>query len=237
MAALQALILFLWSTPGKSKRSAAWTLSGVIVRIAQRAEYHHDGVQLGLSPFEAELRRRIWSQIFVQDTTFAMVSGLVPSLMPVNWDIKEPPTPRDGPTEMAFCLVLHRLYKISSESVDIAGLDGIMLKQQGTKQATLAKFQLAVMELDFFIREIEERYVDPRAGNAHFAAMTLSPSLVKKLSVMVLNSSIEHADPSIFRTLLTTLEHTCELYEQMAACRFEWAMKLSFRYHLLATFV
>lgn len=253
MAALQALILFLWSMAGKSDRSAAWMLSGVIVRVAQRAGYHRDGEQLGLGPFETEMRRRIWWQIFVQDSTFSMASDLAPSLMPANWDTKEPrnfndadlypnctelAAPKDGPTEMAFCLVLYRLYKLSAEIANIPGLDSVVLTQQTTtQQAARTQLRLAVAEMDRNVKEVEDKYVDPRAGNAHVAAKTLRPALLKKLAGMVPPDGSEQDDLSMIRTLLTTLEHACESYQQMAACRFEWAMKLTFRSDLLAALV
>lgn len=245
MAALQALILYLWSIPGKHDRSRAWVLSGVVVRIAQKAGYHRDGEQLNLSPFETEMRRRIWWQIFVQDSTYAMASGFGPSLMPSNWDTKEPLnlndadlypsrtepfTAREGPTEMAFCIILHRMYKLSTKIVGISELGEALLKQNGK---ALDQFRHAVSEMDADVRTLEERYIDPEAGNAHQAALTMRPMLLSKLSGMV----SDDAEDSVFRTLLATLEHECECYDQMVVYRFEWAMKLHFQPDLLAAFV
>ncbi|KND86384.1 putative transcriptional regulatory protein [Tolypocladium ophioglossoides CBS 100239] len=262
MAALQALILFLWSLQGRFDRYRAWIISGIILRIAQKAGYHRDGKLLNLSPFETEMRRRIWWQIFVQDSTHAMASGLSPSLLPVNWDTKEPQNlndadlflnstepvhPRQGPTEMAFCLVLHRVYKLTAETTNFAGgtltLGEAILGQTPDGkdtadgiQTTLSKFRDATDELDRAIRDLEERYVNPEAGNAHVAALTIRPMLMKKLDGMVpiqgrpgFGSEISIPEDNIFRTLLASLEHGCEAYEQMAAYRFEWSIKPHFR--------
>ncbi|KAH7123178.1 fungal-specific transcription factor domain-containing protein [Dactylonectria macrodidyma] len=269
MAVLQALILFLWSLQGRHDRYRAWIISGVIVRIAQKAGYHRDGEFLNLKPFETEMRRRIWWQIVVLDSTLAMASGLSPSLLPMNWDTKEPLNlndadlfpnsteplyQRQGPTEMAFCLILHRVYKLSIAAASPAGEmpslgEPISRQASGGKsiadgvQATLAKASGAAAELDRAVRELEEKYVDPKAGNAHVAALGLRPMLIKKLDGMAPcperpGSGLEtsSAEENVFRTLVASLEHGCEAYEQMAACKFEWSMKLHFRLDMFAAF-
>lgn len=96
-----------------------WTLSGVAMRIAQRIGIHRDGSACGLSPFETEIRRRVWFQLRIFDAVSAQSCGVAasPNLPssdarpPVNVNdsdldplMKDPPRDKDGATEMIFCL-------------------------------------------------------------------------------------------------------------------------------------
>ncbi|KAK4071558.1 transcriptional regulator family: Fungal Specific TF [Purpureocillium lilacinum] len=163
MAVLQALVLFLWSLAGRFDRYRAWMLSGIVVQIAQKAGYHRDGELISLSPFEAEMRRRIWWQIIVQDSTHAIASGLNSSMLPANWDTKEPQNlndadlishateparSHDGPTEMAFCLILHRVYKFMTEAGGYAGgmsaLGEAILEQTSDRNTNANRIQAAI---------------------------------------------------------------------------------------------
>jgi hypothetical protein len=97
-----------------------WTLSGVAFRIAQRIGLHRDDGTGALTPFERELRRRLWRQLMILDHTSCELAGSSPNytiLLP-SWDAQLPlnvndsdldpdmaelPTEREGVTEMIFC--------------------------------------------------------------------------------------------------------------------------------------
>ena len=51
---------------------------------------HRDGELLGLKPFETEMRRRLWWQIIMLDSKYAILSGLSHTLLPRGWDTREP---------------------------------------------------------------------------------------------------------------------------------------------------
>ncbi|AEO67053.1 uncharacterized protein THITE_2115813 [Thermothielavioides terrestris NRRL 8126] len=81
---------------------------------------HRDGSQSGLSPFEAEQRRRLWWQIVIFDKRIAEITGstvtalsscVADTRMPLNINdadlnvhAKGQPGAYAGPTEMVFCL-------------------------------------------------------------------------------------------------------------------------------------
>jgi Fungal specific transcription factor domain len=64
---LQAAVLYLLSSrlDGDSRR--IWAESAILIRAAQSQKLHRDGQQLGLSPFECEIRRRLWWHICILD--------------------------------------------------------------------------------------------------------------------------------------------------------------------------
>ncbi|SPO06952.1 uncharacterized protein DNG_09646 [Cephalotrichum gorgonifer] len=118
---LQALVLYLVSLQGRRDKHAAWILSGVCVRIAQKMGLHRDGESLNLAPFETEMRRRLWWNLVMHDSALALMSGLSYSVISLHWTTKmprnlndaelfpgqtEPIQDREGPTEMGFSLLM-----------------------------------------------------------------------------------------------------------------------------------
>ncbi len=76
LVVLQALVLHLLSVQDIYEPRAVWSLTGVAVRIAQGMGLERDGVFLGLSPFETEMRRRIWWLLKTHDYRTAELCGL-----------------------------------------------------------------------------------------------------------------------------------------------------------------
>lgn len=76
LVVLQALILHLHSVRDVYEPRAVWSLTGVAVRIAQGMGLERDGVVLGLPPFEAEMRRRVWWLLKTHDFRTAELCGL-----------------------------------------------------------------------------------------------------------------------------------------------------------------
>jgi len=60
---LQAFTLFLISARRHDDSRFVWTMTGLATRIANALGIHRDGAQFGLSPFETEMRRRLWWQV------------------------------------------------------------------------------------------------------------------------------------------------------------------------------
>ncbi|KAF5021221.1 hypothetical protein F66182_6740 [Fusarium sp. NRRL 66182] len=208
MVALQALLLYLFSLQNRYDRHAAWILSGMVVRIAQKMGYHRDGDYLGLNAFETEMRRRMWWQIIMQDAKNALVSGLSHSLLPSSWDTKmpqnvndadlfpgsvEPLQAREGPTEMAFVLVGYQVAKflVSAESLHgTPGLEAAIMgddfeDQDPTTYPTVDKYRELVDILEDNLKEVEVRYIDPTAGPIHLAALSVRPMIISKMREML----------------------------------------------------
>lgn len=104
---------------GYSDPHTIWILSGVALRISQRIGIHRDGSAFGLSAFETEMRRRIWFQLIIIDSTSAQFCGVATSPFVATGDTQpptnandsdldprmtEPPSEKTGATEMIFCL-------------------------------------------------------------------------------------------------------------------------------------
>ena len=80
---IETLVLHLNSEFTKCRDSevAIWVLAGMIVRLAMRMGYHRDPKHFpNLTPFQGEIRRRVWTFVRQSDTLFSFQMGL-PSMI------------------------------------------------------------------------------------------------------------------------------------------------------------
>jgi hypothetical protein len=237
---------------GRLDRHGAWILNGVVLRIAQKMGLHRDGEFLGLSPFESEMRRRVWWQILLLDTISALTSGLGQSLLPRVWDAKKPlniddtdlfPSmstlqPKDGPTDMVFVLI-H--YDVGTMMIDFPSLDYLFFKQEtGTVDDLLpADVQLArkrVEQLEDSLNEILSKCCDPAMGPIHQLAMGFKPALMSKVREFIeapLDPLDVGAPPSprdrLFRMTVASTEHELSMYRAAEnPGHFMWYLKAHF---------
>lgn len=120
LVVLQSFVLFLTCVRRFDDSRYAWTLTGLVIRMAQALGVHRDGQVFGLSPFETEMRRRLWWQICNLDMRASEDHGSDPSIVEQTFDTKfplnindddifpgmtEPPEEKEGRTEMLFDLI------------------------------------------------------------------------------------------------------------------------------------
>ncbi|KAI8956681.1 fungal-specific transcription factor domain-containing protein [Daldinia sp. FL1419] len=236
LVVLQALVLYLFSLPGHYDRHAAWILNGVTVRIAQKMGLHRDGEFLGLSPFETEMRRRIWWQIILLDAMYALMSGLGHSLLPRSWDTKPPlnlndsdlyPTmttlqPKNSPTDMIFRLVCCELAATMVDTPELHTV--IMQNEMGIDNPEPEKVERAnkrIDELDRTLTEILTKYSDPLMGPVHVLATETRSIMIDKLRELVCplrnqpewGTEILTPKDNLFKLSLTAGEQNLRMYQ------------------------
>ena len=85
---LQAFVLFLMLLRRNDDARKIWTLTGLVVRIAQSLGVHRDGSHFGLAPFEIEMRRRLWWQVCILDARASEDHGCDPTIVEAQFDTK-----------------------------------------------------------------------------------------------------------------------------------------------------
>lgn len=113
-----------------------WSVIAVIIRLAMRQGYHRDSRHFpGLSPFQGEMRRRVWAWLRMADVMFSFqlaLPGMIKSLdcdteLPRNLsdeqlyeDMKElpPARPDDESTTMLYMVTKTRLCIIFGEAIE-----------------------------------------------------------------------------------------------------------------------
>lgn len=240
------------------------------MRIAQKMGYHRDGSQLNLTPFETEMRRRIWWHIIMLDAKCAMISGLNQTWMAGVWDTKKPlnlndadlypgsteaVVERDGPTEMAFVMVIMEIFRFKIEtdgSNESRAFEAAIMGQtldesadpENNTKAIFEKFRKKAAELEERLLDIEKNMVDVRAGNAHTAAIAIRPMLTNRLAEMLVpmeeqpewGTEIFGPKDNFFKVLLMMMEHKTEAHEKMVAAGFQWFMRAHFQLDVFAVF-
>ncbi|KAI0976724.1 fungal-specific transcription factor domain-containing protein [Xylaria arbuscula] len=119
---LQALTLYACCMRSHNGSRASWVLLGLPIRLAQALDMHKDGdgtTASRFTPFEAEMRRRLWWQLIVLDIRAAedrgsntvIARGSYDTHLPHNIDDAEfgpdttvPLQSRPGPSDMTFGL-------------------------------------------------------------------------------------------------------------------------------------
>ncbi|KIW91956.1 uncharacterized protein Z519_06938 [Cladophialophora bantiana CBS 173.52] len=118
---LQALAIYLSALRVHNCGKGIWILDGLAIRVAHALGLHRDGKGLGLSPFQSEIRRRLWWHLLSRDIRAGEDYGLenTSSLLltsdvglPANIDdtdispvMQQPPEPKVGWTAMTFSLI------------------------------------------------------------------------------------------------------------------------------------
>ncbi|MCJ1383827.1 hypothetical protein MMC17_006941 [Xylographa soralifera] len=120
MATLQALVIYLVSLRMTDMSRRTWTMAGLAVRIARAMGLHHESP--GRTPFETEMRRRLWHQICFLDSLAAIDRGTEVMISTGTFDTPLPNNVNDvefdesssvieshvtGLTDMAFALLAY----------------------------------------------------------------------------------------------------------------------------------
>ena len=164
---IETLILHLHADYSQCKEGdiSIWVLVGMIARLAMRMGYHRDSkVFPTITPFEGEMRRRVWTFVRMADLLFSFQVAL-PSLIrdtesdteiPRNLydedfdeDCKElpPSRPNNEPTPIAYLATKARLTQ---------GFSSVLERTQSVKSPSYE----TVMEVDSELRRAREMVPD-----------------------------------------------------------------------------
>ncbi|KAE9372518.1 putative fungal-specific transcription factor [Stipitochalara longipes BDJ] len=188
---LRAYALFIMAVRSSHRSDTIFALSGVAVRLARKMGLHRDGTSLGLSPFETEMRRRLWWHIFLVDLRLSDVLGTKPSSDLFSGDIKMPlnvadedlnpdmvdfPPERNGMTSIIICLmrcdIIESVRKLSSPFTD-----DVRLEILTSSEITLAQKDRMINELEDLLERKYLRYCDPTSSLHHFASIIARSSI------------------------------------------------------------
>ncbi|KAF7553755.1 hypothetical protein G7Z17_g3417 [Cylindrodendrum hubeiense] len=129
---IQAFTIFLVVVRCEDNSRFCWSLTGLMIHLARGMGLHRDGTHFGLSPFETEMRRRVWWQLLILDlrsvdelgTDLAISDRQFDTQMPSNindTDISpestEFPEPRESRSDCAISLVRYEICALSRRLV------------------------------------------------------------------------------------------------------------------------
>ena len=128
---VQAFAIFLFLLRRHDSPRFVWMMTGLVIRMAQSLGLHRDGRHFShLTPFEVEMRRRVWCALCMLDaraaedqgTELTITRGSFDTRLPLNIDNRDigpdmasgssPPPERDGLTDMTIPLLHHGIVDI-----------------------------------------------------------------------------------------------------------------------------
>ncbi|KAJ9144717.1 Fungal-specific transcription factor domain-containing protein [Pleurostoma richardsiae] len=136
LTGLRALAIYLAALRVQNRGKGIWILNGLAIRIAQSLGIHRDGERLSLSPFQSEIRRRLWWHLLSRDGRAGEDYGLEDTnslllVSDVRWplnvndsdlqpEMQRLPPEKEGWTEMTFSLANIHLAKSMQKLATIA---------------------------------------------------------------------------------------------------------------------
>ncbi|KAI9844358.1 MAG: hypothetical protein M1837_005662 [Sclerophora amabilis] len=255
ISTLQALVLFLLTVRCHDTTRLTWTLTSLAVRIAHALSIHREDAFGSLSPFQKQMRRRLWWQICVLDIQCCEDRGSDPIIvessfntrLPLNIDDEDlsfdstcDPQEREAFTQMTFCQVCHEVSNTvrslnyvppgESQPSDI-GSDETWKKRQGLVTSCQ--------------EHLERKYL--RYCNTsipfHWATRTVADTIIASLWLNTYRplqshgssaTSLRIADTSILHLSVEVLDKTHQLETEPSVKSFRWFFGTYVQWHALA---
>lgn len=253
---LQAFVVFLICLRRNNDARVIWTLTGLVVRIAQTIGVHRDGSHFGLAPFEVEMRRRLWWQVCILDTRASEDHGCDPTIieqafdtkMPLNIndvditpDMKDFPPERQGCTDMSFCLIRFEVANTFRR---------INYIPPGPPKACSEYFaNVTLQDKEKWITEchnrLEERYLKhcDMSVPLFWVTATVARLMMSKMWLMVYHPFQRHdggaslpreTKEKLFITSLENIEYSLLLETESRTMKWGWLFKTYMQWHALA---
>jgi len=194
----QAFLIFLVLVRRHDDTRFSWTLTGLCIRISQALGLHRDGTHFpSLTPFEIEMRRRLFYAVCVLDLRSAEDQGTDLTIMERAYDTQMPlnindtdispestelPAPRDGPTDMTFsliryeiCALSRRLHNASSAMAPICPRDADTTLEE--REALLAEVH----------QRVESKYLNKTTADnpVYWVAATIARVIVARMTLVI----------------------------------------------------
>ncbi|KAL1850533.1 hypothetical protein Plec18170_006818 [Paecilomyces lecythidis] len=189
---IQAFALFLGLARRDDTPRSIWMLTGLLIRMAHYLGLQRDGSHFEhLTPFEIEMRRRVWWIVSALDarasedqgTDLTITYGSFDTKVPLNInhadidpESKEMPEERSGMTDMAFARISAGM-SIMTRQIVAAGLGH-----------STTDLQDQTSRLNEIYREFEQRYLDSSIdlnNITYWVAATIARLVMAKLTLFV----------------------------------------------------
>lgn len=195
---LQAMLIFLTCVSRTDDTRYVWTLTALLIRLAQALGIHRDGAQFKVSPFETELRRRLWWHIYTLDVRSSENHGCDPTINETAFDtkfpsntndidiypsMKEPPRDREGVTDMTFDLIRYTICT-AFRRLSYAPVGPEPCKTKNASM-TLADREKVIEELHQRLENEYLRFCDTKNVPLHWVAATVARLVLAKMWLLI----------------------------------------------------
>ncbi|CAD6573380.1 MAG: hypothetical protein ASARMPRED_006024 [Alectoria sarmentosa] len=255
LVVLQSMLLFLTCVRRSDETRYVWTLTGLLIRLAQGLGVHRDGQQFGLSPFETEMRRRLWWQISSLDNRASEDQGSDPSIVEQSFDtkfplnindedidpsMKETPKEHEGATQMTFDLIRYSMGTTVRRLTYAPAGEG-RCKTMSASQGIEDKERM----IDNLHQYLERKYLQhcDMSVPLHWVAATVARLILAKMWLVVhhpfsrLDAGAglpQETKDRLFCTSLEVIEFSRLLETEKTTLRWGWLFRTYVQWHALA---
>ncbi|KAL8757486.1 MAG: hypothetical protein Q9199_002179 [Rusavskia elegans] len=256
LVVLQSFTIFLICVRRNDMTRSVWMLTGLLIRLAQSLGLQRDGEQFCLSPFETEMRRRLWWQIVHLDLRASEDHGSEPTILEQSFDtrfplniqdedidtsMKEPPPEREGATEMTFDLIRYSVSTTARRLSYVPPGPGKCRKR--SEMFTLEHKERLIDELH---QHIENKYLKHCDMNVpiHWVAGTVVRLVLAKMWLIV-HHPLQREDPEtkglsektkdrLFRTSVEVIQWSNLLELEQSTKQWGWLFRTYVQWHAVA---
>ncbi|KAN0091771.1 Fungal specific transcription factor domain containing protein [Hyaloscypha variabilis] len=249
MRSLQAMTIYITCLRAFNTGRSGWTLTGLSIRLAQSIGLHRDGSNLRLSPFESEMRRRVWWYLCAADSRAAEDLGITvcnadqssDTCLPLNAndselspDMQELPVLKPRWTEMTFTLIKIEVGQIIQQVIQNPAVSSGSISNESSRAQVLKDIGTSLE--DKYLRYCDQNIPIQRVSSI------LTPLILAKLEFVIQQQSSQHrgTPKTAFDANEDTLISACRLLEMNLQLQtdellrgFHWYLGSYTQYHLL----
>ncbi|KAK2599925.1 hypothetical protein QQS21_005309 [Conoideocrella luteorostrata] len=253
---LQAFTIFLVVVRRHDESRFCWALTGLIIRIAQGMGLHRDGTHLKLSPFETEMRRRLWWAILVLDLRSAEELGTDMAISERSYDTLKPsnindsdispestetPIPREGRSDSAVAIVRCEICELSRKLVTAASAMSSLCPS--SDQSSIAERERMLIELYKRVEHKFLQHVLDETDPLYWVAAMIARVIVAKMCLVIYHpmlfpgSEIELSEDirqRIYVAAIEVIEYNHKLNTDPRCKQYRWLFKTYTNWHAIA---
>lgn len=249
MTLVQAFTVFLCLVRRHDGPKFVWMMTGLVIRMAQYLGLQRDGMHFKqLTPFEVEMRRRVWWAVCMLDartsedqgTDLTIATNSFDTKVPLNindadisFDSKEAPVERTGLTDMSFARVSIGWCNIARQMMGLSIGNGP------------AGIEAQNRLLDEFYQTCERDYLQyaTASGNiAYWVAVTIARLVKSKMTLIVYlpvlfsSPSVQFSDEIRTKLLVSAIEvaeYNHALNSEQACRQWRWIYQTYTHWHAI----
>ena len=250
---VQALVIFLALTRRHDNPKYVWMMTGLVIRMAQFLGLQRDGTHFEqLTPFEIEMRRRVWGSLIVLDmrasedqgTDLTITSGNFDTKMPLNIndadidpETKHKPVERDGLTYMSVACICIGLWDIMRQLMAPSVRDGTADLEEKSRMVN----EIYERWEQGYLRHITETGNILYWVSVHVARITMAKmTLIAFLPVLFSSPSENFSDEIRIKLLVSAIEvaeYNHALNAEQAARQWRWVYQTYTHWHAIVYLV
>ncbi|KAM6537671.1 hypothetical protein FALCPG4_003579 [Fusarium falciforme] len=259
---IQAFVIFLVVVRRQDESRFCWSLTGLVVHLAQGMGLHRDGSHFGLSPFETEMRRRLWWALLVLDLRSADELGtdliigdlFYDTQMPsnindadINPETTEFPEPREGRSDCAVALVRYEICSLSRRLLRAASASASFCPK-GAPLANLGLAEREQMLIEVYQR-VEGRFfkhVMDDTDPLYWMAGMIARIIMAKMCLVIYQPMLfpgsdgelsAEARQRVYVAAIEIIEYNHILNTDSRCKQYRWLFKTYTNWHAMAYFL